>query len=520
MPKNIILCSDGTGQAGGTTPDSNVYKMYNAVDVHDPSNPQLSFYDNGVGSSSNKYVRGITGAMGLGFKRNVLDLYKYLARNYKPGDRVFLFGFSRGAATVRAFSGFLATCGLVDGQSLDKKKLEKAAGDAFKEYRRAKGDPSRGKKDGRRVIPVKFIGVWDTVSALGFPQGWNNPGLGMRIFNLLFWGLDHLSDFVFPHRFFNYELTDKVEFACQALAIDDERRTFRPMVWKETGDNVKNTTVEQIWFAGVHTNVGGGYGRDGLANVSLEWMMARARACGLKYKDGVEDENTEDVNVHGRLYDSRAGFAIYFRYQPRNIEELSKDKRTGQSILRAPIKIHRSVLERMERKTENYTPGQLPREFHVVDTSSDSKLQTVRVTDDGDDTAWQAIRKRIERPVYIRRWLYTLLLEFTLLVVVAGLWLWNFPPTGVAKEWALSGLMGQIADILNYFTPEMFEGLVTFAVLNQPIWFALAVLLLFGMFITRIISRRNLDEASEEAREMTVDAYARGNTGGSDGEDH
>ena len=80
--------------------------------------------------------------------------------------------------------------------------------------------------------------------------------------------------------------------------------------------------------------------------------------------------------------------------------------------------------------------------------------------------------------------------------------------------------MGHIADILNYFTPEMFEGLVTFAVLNQPIWFALAVLLLFGMFITRIISRRNLDEASEEAREMTVDAYARGNTGGSDGEDH
>jgi uncharacterized protein (DUF2235 family) len=108
MGKNIILCADGTGNRGGETPDTNVYRMYHAVDLHKPERgqTQITFYDNGVGTSTNKYIRAVSGALGFDFGQNVRDLYEFLARNYNAGDIVYLFGFSRGAATVRAFGGY------------------------------------------------------------------------------------------------------------------------------------------------------------------------------------------------------------------------------------------------------------------------------------------------------------------------------------------------------------------------------------------------------------------------------
>ena len=226
-PRNIILCADGTGNRGGYTPDSNVYKLYNAIDIHDQARPQITFYDNGVGTSSNKYWRGLSGAFGFGFKRNVCDLYEFLARNYDPGDKdresdhVFLFGFSRGAATVRAFSGFIAACGLIDGRAMAPDELKEKIKEAFNIYQRGGRKPEFGKHG---VIAIKCVGVWDTVSALGFPQDWTVLSLGTFVLNALFKAIDVISDkTLFPHNFYNYELTDTVEFGCQALAIDDER---------------------------------------------------------------------------------------------------------------------------------------------------------------------------------------------------------------------------------------------------------------------------------------------------------
>ena len=112
--KRLIVCADGTGNRGVYTPDSNVYKIYNAIDIHDDANPQIKFYDNGVGTSKNKFWRGLSGAFGFGFGHNVCDLYEFLARNYESGDDVFLFGFSRGAFTVRALAGMLHKCGLLE----------------------------------------------------------------------------------------------------------------------------------------------------------------------------------------------------------------------------------------------------------------------------------------------------------------------------------------------------------------------------------------------------------------------
>ncbi len=261
MSKNIILFADGTGNKGGYTPSSNVYKMYNAIDLHDSPRDQITFYDDGVGTQKNKYLRGFSGALGFGFRTNVCDLYEFLARNYEEGDRVYLIGFSRGAATVRAFAGFIATCGLVKGllegpdgrkQRLDRKILQERVKEAFNAYiklqnvkRQTKEDNflvkqeeyvkeqiDEGKSHG--IIPIKFLGVWDTVSSLGFPQKWDITSLGTLVLDAFFVTLDRLSEFwIFRHRFYNYGLTDNIEYACQALAIDDERTSFWPMVWNE-----------------------------------------------------------------------------------------------------------------------------------------------------------------------------------------------------------------------------------------------------------------------------------------------
>ena len=163
MAKNIVLCSDGTGNQGGRGTGTNVYKIYNAVDIHDPDFVQVTFYDNGVGTNKNKYLRALTGAFGLGFKQNVKDLYEFLAREYdseiknggpdekKNGgpDKIFLFGFSRGAATVRAFAGMIQECGLLcihrDGQgnkNYDEQEFQRLLKLAMKAYVKHKSNPS------------------------------------------------------------------------------------------------------------------------------------------------------------------------------------------------------------------------------------------------------------------------------------------------------------------------------------------------------------------------------------------
>ena len=137
MGKNIILCSDGTGNQGGVTPDSNVFKIYNAIKLNyvhkkkekeDKKKDQITFYDNGVGTSSFSIMKALGGGMGVGFEANVLDLYEFLGRNYREGDDIYIFGFSRGAATVRAFAGMIEHCGLVvkhktDGTVLEEEEL-------------------------------------------------------------------------------------------------------------------------------------------------------------------------------------------------------------------------------------------------------------------------------------------------------------------------------------------------------------------------------------------------------------
>ena len=413
MSKNIILCADGTGNKGGYTPDSNVYKMYNAIEIHDTTIPQYTFYDNGVGTSTNKYWRAITGAVGLGVKNNIKDLYRFLATHYKVGDPVYLFGFSRGAATIRAFCGFINAVGLVNGWDLSDQQLKDYTDDAFAAYVCHRKDPARAQAfrehhHSHGIIDIHFVGVWDTVSALGFPENTEARGLALRIISPFFGMLEKTSNYFWPHLFYNYELSKNIKFACQALAIDDERTAFQPRVWDEVKAERQLDNVEQVWFTGMHANVGGGYERQGMANVALHWMMLRANNHGLQFKPGILDKIYQDSNIHGRLYNSRDGLAVYYRYHPRNIDELCAGR------LLTNIKLHCSTLERLRKRTANYTPIVLPAKFDVVQSAMGAEFKSVDVSDSDEHKQQKQV---IDDAINTRKALYGRLADITLFVL-------------------------------------------------------------------------------------------------------
>ncbi len=398
MGKNIILCSDGTGNQGGVTPDSNVFKLYNAVKINKSAKndneenketfkEQVVFYDNGVGTSSFKPMKALGGGMGVGFEDNVLDLYEFLGRNYREGDDIYIFGFSRGAATVRAFAGMIEHCGLVvkhknDEKEMDEDVFDQLIKDAMAAYKKGKlerdqdhimkrvisknfkdADDFRKNHaykhdeyapDGR--LHIEVMGIWDTVSSLGTPQ--------------IPW-LDTLINVFLPHRFYDLSPDNCVKNVYHAMAIDDERRTFWPLVWNEKMFDGEGKKIEQVWFTGMHSNVGGGYDRHELSNITFDWMMERLeghanaskpRNGGLELKEDVITGAREDANPFGKMYDSRDGLAVYYRYSPRPIQKLC------DNILNSRIKIHDSVIRRMRYWTAGYSPSQLPEEFEVVST--------------------------------------------------------------------------------------------------------------------------------------------------------
>lgn len=537
--KNVVLCSDGTGNKGGYTPDSNVFRMYNALDYSCPD--QVSFYDNGVGTATNKYLRAITGAFGFGFNDNVIDLYEFLVRHYNPGDKIFLFGFSRGAATVRAFAGMLQTVGLLDrnkpncaGEEQLDAMLKRVRRVYMTHPKAGEEDPAWEKDveklradcmvhvEGDWRIPITFLGVWDTVSALGFPQDWS------KTVDWIFSSLDFLSDKVFHQHAYEYQLDNKIECACHALALDDERKTFHPHVFWEVkdprqryDDTARPTHLHQVWFAGVHSNVGGGYERAGMASVTLHWMMCWALRYGLKLDSDALADAEAASNVTDKLYDSRDGAAAYYRYAPRQIEALWGERFDG------PVKIHASVHERIKQGAARYAPGYLPYKINLVRTPCSEvpkgdkgdpapqgdadALQDVRYTAPSKDV-WERNRKEIDRQVNRRAVNYRAFVETTLAWVVLALILAVFPsappypmPDGGSAGpvgWIISGLL-RIADFLLPIVPGFLEPFIEYAFITRPV--VGGIFLLWIVFF--IVSGRRTRESDLAAREQARLAY-------------
>jgi uncharacterized protein (DUF2235 family) len=306
MGKRIVVLSDGTGNSAAKVWRTNVWRLFESLDLR--KSDQVAVYDDGVGTSSFKPLALLGGAFGIGLKRNVLGLYKFLCRTYRSkqyyealaegagtdrnraerslehfstpeakepeDDEIFLFGFSRGAFTVRVLTGLVLSQGLVHFNS--ERELKARA--AYRAYRTSRFPqktlveyPLRllrnllathtHVKDERQVERIRFIGVWDTVAAYGSPIDEMTRGF---------------SQYIWPLELPTRTLSDRVDRACQALAIDEERTTFAPVLWDEPGtplpDKTEKETLSQVWFSGVHSNVGGGYPDDSLANVSLNWI--------------------------------------------------------------------------------------------------------------------------------------------------------------------------------------------------------------------------------------------------------
>jgi uncharacterized protein (DUF2235 family) len=388
--KNIVVCSDGTGNTAIKGRGTNVFKLFEAVDLHGHKTnaefePQIAIYDDGVGTESAKLLKMMGGAFGWGLSRNVKKLYKELARVYDPGDRIFLFGFSRGAFTVRTLAGMILTCGIVDvRRTATNAELDAAVEDAYAAYRakyqswltaafgRLRGSDrddaaaadrrrddavaalhgkyARRTRDGaegeafHRDVGIRFVGVWDTVDAVGLP------------FPISDW----FNRRIYQFKFSTTDLSDRVEFAAHALSVDDDRSAFTPVVWSKD-------RAEQVWFAGVHSNVGGGYPKQGMSLVALEWLLQKARDCGLHVQQLDLDIVRGHASVDDMMYDPRAGLGVFYHWAPRRISALCAP--TG-----VPANIHVSVLERLANGTADYAPGNLPFDATVVPTLTGDPL--------------------------------------------------------------------------------------------------------------------------------------------------
>ncbi|UHQ54164.1 DUF2235 domain-containing protein [Microbulbifer sp. YPW16] len=285
---NLVVCSDGTWNRPEEDLEkdfpTNVLRLARAVSPSSGDVKQSVFYDWGVGSYYDRFSGGITGA---GLHKNVLDGYRYIVHNYAPGDRIYLFGFSRGAYTARSLCGLINNCGIV------RQANARLIAEAWKIYK----SPSRkNHPDGNAAVKfrrdyshrsnrIHFIGVWDTVGALGIP------------FSLM--GLFESHD-----EFYDTKMGSNVQIARHALAIDEKREDFMPTVWTPR----PGVDLKQVWFAGVHSDVGGSYPPDKntrklASDVPLTWMIHEAHFAGLKIAPDLKKSLTD--GTHASIHQSR-----------------------------------------------------------------------------------------------------------------------------------------------------------------------------------------------------------------------
>ncbi|MFH8977014.1 DUF2235 domain-containing protein [Streptomyces sp. NPDC017890] len=354
MAKRLVVCCDGTWNFADQPSKTNVAKVALAV-RSGAGAEQRVYYHSGVGTHRRERLRG--GAFGVGLSRNIVDAYRFLVETYEPDDELFLFGFSRGAFTARSLAGLVRNSGIVSREHADRipeawalyrDRIEQPNGAAATLFRRSYA----------RETEIRFIGVWDTVGALGIPvpdTPWLQPAANR--FNRR-WA------------FHNTELSTWVRAAFHALAADEQRSAFRPTLWhQKAGSAAQGQELKQVWFAGVHSDVGGGYKETGLSDIALLWMVDQARRHGLEFDahplstDGPPEMHPQDSvdfrvrpDASGVLHDSRTGMYRLADPLHRPLEEAVGDdgRPDGNEFLAMPAK------ERYDRSTR-YRPPELER---------------------------------------------------------------------------------------------------------------------------------------------------------------
>lgn len=501
-PKNIVLLSDGTGNAAGKVWRTNVWRLFQALDL--TNSRQVAIYDDGVGSSSFKPLAVLGGVFGWGLKRNVLDLYRFLCRNYEPGARIYAFGFSRGAFTIRVLLGLVSNQGLVRFET--EAQLQEQAAAAYRAYRKARFHSVlhvetlfRGVRDlalrilGHRYdksanLPaprIRFVGLWDTVAAYGLPIEEMTRGV---------------NQWILPLELPSRRLGNTVQRACHALALDDERTTFHPVLWSERTEQpatpdaqgrrwTKDERISQVWFAGSHSNVGGGYPDDSLAHVSLTWIMQEAALCDLRFKAAPDTDPDavlyarSSADKDGRLYDPRNGVGGYYRYGPRKIYDLCHrraSRREDDEVTIDVPKIHESAIDRVVNGAHAYAPIGIPARYAVVMRSGEI-LEGVQNPFEGPDQAQSrvSVQERVWDLVWWRRVVY-------FATLAASAYLALFPLLHqIHRAWEFSTPLRLVSDAVR-FCAAVLPGFANWwldAYAAAPGWFLAGVFLLI-VFMT------------------------------------
>jgi hypothetical protein len=317
---HLVIFCDGTWNTpdqmdGPLSAPTNVVKLKNALAEHDEKGAeQRVYYHPGVGTDGGLWNRVAGGGMGEGLDKNIKSAYHWLALNYEPGAKIWLFGFSRGAYSARSLGGMISRCGLLNPPAANMTETQtwSAVDDLFAVYRTPDATAKPVKATQKRPfhlrqtgdlckhsIPIHFIGVWDTVGSLGIPDD-------MALLNLI--------DDPTAHSFHDTNLSPVVANARHAVAIDEKRQSFIPTLWENT-DN--RPTVQQVWFPGAHGDVGGGYGRVGLSDGALGWMIEEAGHLGLGFRNNVIEQLSPDPLA--QVHDSVTGIFKSLKTRPRDV---------------------------------------------------------------------------------------------------------------------------------------------------------------------------------------------------------
>jgi hypothetical protein len=393
MPKKIVVFADGTGNAFSDR-QSNVWRLYQALDQ--TQDDQVAHYIKGVGTSGFKPFALLDGATGFGVPSNVRKLYRFISWNWEPGDEIYMFGFSRGAFTIRTLTGLIYHEGLIPvslgGENIPRQEMRRNALAAWRSYRsetitwktslptiwltrmvrdlvigiyhrlmghRPYAEVAAETKAQGRVRPsIRFVGLFDTVEAYGVPLEEFRRAVDVAIW---------------PISFRNNKLCDNVECARHALSLDDERVTFHPLRFDMKEKNDHPERIREVWFAGVHSDVGGGYPEDDLAHVPLTWMTGEL-GNSLRLIEGATESFAANASPYASAHDSRNGLSVFYRYGPRTVGDNG-----------GPPVIHHSVAEKIAGSIDRYAPVTLPDTANVL--MPDGSLEKIK----GYDAKWRDI---------------------------------------------------------------------------------------------------------------------------------
>jgi hypothetical protein len=384
--KRIVVCYDGTWNAltdpAAVTNVVRVGQAVKASDEHERS--QIVYYNAGVGSGG-PIDQFLGGVFGVGVRGNVKRGLAFLTLNWTEGDEIYIFGFSRGAYTARALAGVITAI-----RGIPRQEYFHRLEDIWNFYRLSPrerySDEARRKYEIDKMVEevprpaplIKCLAVWDTVGSYGIPAGLGLSGLARKLTS-------------WTRGFHDNMLHPRIEVGLQALAIDEQRPAFPPTTWVGDPTEVnENQHVEQVWFAGAHANVGGGYLRSGLSDLALIWIMARVEALTkLRFSEDYIARNFWPCAACS-LYRSSSGWWWFARLSPyrrplfpapQPIEAWFKGKKEKRMMIPINEKIHWSVIERLgrtaimdEKISKSYAPSNIPLRWKGKTWPEDERL--------------------------------------------------------------------------------------------------------------------------------------------------